>query len=80
MTLYVYKVTIYGGQHPVTHKGVLFANDFHQAMFYLGEAYDPEMGEVYLAAVDDTTVLEISPKEWERISSEGAFNDEYTVL
>lgn len=79
MTLYAYKVKIYG-EKIAEHKGVLFANDFHQAMFYLGEAYDPEMGEVYLAAVDDTTVLEISPKEWERISSEGAFNDEYTVL
>ena len=76
MTIYLYKVKV----ADITHKGVLFANDFHQAMFYLGEAYDPEMGEVYLAAVDDTTVLEISPKEWERISSEGAFNDEYTVL
>ena len=76
MTIYVYKVKISN----VTHKGVLFANDFHQAMFYLGEAYDPEMEEVFLAAVDDATVLELSPEEFERIYKEGAFHDGYSDI
>ena len=80
MTLYAYKVTIYGDQKPVKHKGVLFASDFYQAMLQLGKAYEPEMGEVYQAAIDDTAVLEISPTEFERILSEGGFYDGYTVL
>lgn len=80
MTLYVYKVKVYTSKEPVIHKGVLFANDFDQAMFYLGEAYDPEMEEVFLAAVDDTTVLELSPDEHDRVYQEGAFYDGYSNI
>ena len=79
MTLYAYKVKIYG-EKITEHKGVLFASDFYQAMLHLGETYEPEMGEVYLAAVDDTAVLEISPTEFERVLSEGGFYDGYAVL
>lgn len=76
MTLYVYKVKI----SDITHKGVLFATDFYQAMYYLGEAYDPEMEEVFIAAVDDATVLELSPEQFERVYKEGAFYDGYSNI
>lgn len=79
MTLYAYKVKIYG-EKIAEHKGVLFASDFYQAMLHLGETYEPEMGEVYLAAVDNTAVVEVSPTEFERILSEGGFYDGYAVL
>lgn len=79
MTLYAYKVKIYG-EKIAEHKGVLFASDFYQAMLHLGETYEPEMGEVYLAAVDNTAVVEVSPTEFERVLSEGGFYDGYAVL
>lgn len=79
MTLYAYKVKIYG-EKIAEHKGVLFASDFYQAMLHLGETYEPEMGEVFLAAVDNTAVVEVSPTEFERILSEGGFYDGYAVL